>query len=512
MFKRDTKSFSQLLTDPYYCKDPQLYEIFKKCLPPPEAYYYFPKPEDIITIDRKNPKDSIRKIFTNVPFTDFEQRWLKELKKVIDEHPDDEIPDGWNDGMSLGCIYSALCDIKFAYEIMRDYINWFEKTFPMNIVPRDKSWELLNNGFLYIYGRDHQFRPIMVCQPYILQQRMDYFTNEDIVNVCLFVCQFAVNNLLIPGQVENWIMFFNLKGTSLFSLPEPIKQLVQELSDNFNFRLYKCYVLGMSWIMRILYKFVTSFVGQPNEDKIIILSGKRDEHLFDDFNPDNLEQRFGGRAQNLVYGGENTLFPPRVPTNNIFFPYENSRNILITEEEYITRVKKGLIPKESISPFILDKLNKENEEAQKIENLNKSNDIKGIIIKEEQARLSNLANPYPTLLTLKDNRNINNNNNNYMNHTTKKNINDVNIYKRFNNNFNVPKSNDNTDYSSKKTNIVIKKKNYIKEFMSLHDWKIDEKCYEERTHKKLFKYEFYNEIKKFSNHKNKFIKSITKLK
>ena len=68
----------------------------------------------------------------------------------------------------------------------------------------------------------------MVCQPYILQNKLDYFSNSDVVNVCLFVCQYAVNNLLIPGQIENWIMFFNLKGTSLLSLPEPIKLLVKE--------------------------------------------------------------------------------------------------------------------------------------------------------------------------------------------------------------------------------------------------------------------------------------------
>ena len=30
---------------------------------------------------------------------------------------------GWDDGMSLGCIYSALGDIEFAYELMKDYIN-----------------------------------------------------------------------------------------------------------------------------------------------------------------------------------------------------------------------------------------------------------------------------------------------------------------------------------------------------------------------------------------------------
>ena len=383
--------------------------------------------------------------------------------------------------MSLGCIYSALGDIKFAYEIMLDYINWFETTFPMIIAPRDKSWELLNNGFLYIYGRDHQFRPIMVCQPYILQNKMDYFSNSDIFNVCLFVCQFAVNNLLIPGQIENWIMFFNLKGTSLLTLPEPIKKLVLELSDNFNFRLYKCYVLGMSFIMRLLYKFVSNFIGQPNEDKIIILDGRKDKHLFDDFNPDNLEKRFGGRAENLVYGGENSLFPPRVPTDNIFFPYENPRNILITEEEYIIRCKKGLIPKQSISPYILDKLNEEQEETQ-IQHINTIIDCK-----TEDSNKNNVS----LLLPPK--------NNNY----DKKS--DNNKYR-----YNL-RNRDNIDISHVKTNIQIKNKKIIKEFLSYTDWKIADEFIEDKMFKKIYKYEFQNELEKFSVKKNNFIKNIVKV-
>ena len=488
MFKRCTKNFSQLILNPYYCKDPQLYEIFKKCLPPREAYYFFPKPEEILIIDQKKPQNSIRRIFTNVPFTNFEKKWLKELQKIIDSKPENIIPYGWDDGMSLGCIYSALGDIEFAYEIMTDYINWFEKTFPMMISPKDKSWELLNNGFLYIYGRDHQFRPIMVCQPYILQNKMDYFSNSDIVNVCLFVCQFAVNNLLIPGQIENWIMFFNLKGTSLLSLPEPIKQLVQELSDNFNFRLYKCYVLGMSLIMRILYKFVTNFIGQPNEDKLIILDGKKDKHLFDDFNPYNLEKRFGGQAEDLVYEGENSLFPPRVPTDNIFLPGENANNILISEDEYINRCKKGLIPTQSISPYILDKLD---EETKKVDI--KSNTSVNKSMKKDKINISNIPSLKP-VIPPKNNMNNDNKINNKYNKNT------------------FPKSNENTDYSSIKTNIILKKKNNIKHFLSYTDWKIKDEFEGVKLHKNVVSYQFINELKKFSIKKQKFKNSIIKLK
>ena len=483
MYKRDTKNYSQIIAEPYYCKDPKLNEIFKKCLPPREAYYFFPKPEEIITIDRQKPENSARRIFTNVPFTDFEKKWLKEFKKIVDSNPNKVIPAEWDDGMSLGCIYSALGDINFAYEIMIDYINWFETTFPMIITPRDKSWELLNNGFLYIYGRDHQYRPIMVCQPYILQNKLNYFSNSDVFNVCLFVCQFAVNNLLIPGQIENWIMFFNLKGTSLLSLPEPIMRLIQELSDNFNFRLYKCYVLGMSFIMRLLYKFVSNFIGQPNEDKIIILDGKKDKHLFDDFNPDNLEKRFGGRAEDLVYGGENSLFPPRVPTDNIFFPYENPKNILITEEEYINRCKKDLIPRQSISPYILDKLNEEQE-------IKEINNIETIINNKKKDIKNNIAQPSPTTINNNHYIGLNNDNNKY----------------RYN-----YRNQDNIDIPRAKINIQAQNKKFIIEILSYTDWKIEDEFIGNIKYQKIYKYEFKNEYEKFSLKKKNFLKNIVKI-
>ena len=472
MYIKDSKNFSYLLTNPYYLKDPKLYELFQKSLPPKEAYYYFPKGDDVITIDHKNPENSSRKIFTNVQFTSFEKKWLKKFNKIIEEKDDISIPPGWHDGLSLACIYSALGDLEFGYEIMCDYIKWWERTFPMNISPKDKSWELLNNGFLYIYGRDHQFRPIMVCQPYILQKKMDYFSNTDVVNVCLFVCQYAVNNLLIPGQIENWIMFFNLKGTSLLSLPEPMKLLVQELSDNFNFRLSKCYVLGMSFIMRILYKFVCTFIGQPNEDKIVILSNRRDKHLFDDFTPENLEKRFGGKAEDLIYGENDSLFPPRVPCDNVFFPWEDKNKILISENEYINKCKNGEIPIESMSPFIQEKLIIEEQNKKKHKEEQNKNIIKNETKKYNILNINiNIYNPIKT--------SINNNNN-----------------------FNL-----NNDIDIRKT-----KAYEINKFMRSSNWKLQEEFSNRNIFKSTKFNHFVNDIKSFIKNRERFIQGITKLK
>ena len=45
--------------DPYYLNDPKLLELYNKCLPPKEAYYYCPKGEEIIIPNEKNPKKTL---------------------------------------------------------------------------------------------------------------------------------------------------------------------------------------------------------------------------------------------------------------------------------------------------------------------------------------------------------------------------------------------------------------------------------------------------------------------
>ena len=352
----DFSRFRELLLDPFYLKDPNLIELFKKSLPPRESYFYFPKGEEIIIWNKKKPEKSLRRIYINVPFNDLEKNWLVEFHKMINDHPENVFPDYWNDGLNLSYIYSTECDIGKAYKRLIDYFEWYNKIFPMNIQPEDKSIKLLNTGFTYIYGRDHQFRPIIICQPYILQKYEKEYSETDVINASIFICQYMVNYMLIPGQIENWIMFINLEKTSLLSMPDSMKKLIKALSDYFIARLYKSYILGMNAILRLI--FIKKFV---------ILEGKKDPQLFSDINPQNLEERLGGQAPNCVYNEDFCLFPPRMPSNNYFFSHENPKEILITEDEYIERYKKGLIPPQSVSPFIMDKIKRERIEKEKEE-------------------------------------------------------------------------------------------------------------------------------------------------
>ena len=397
--------YGELVKDPFFITDPQLYEIFKRALPPKEAYYYFPKGKEVIELNEKKPEKNNRRIFINVPFNKNEKEWLEKYKLIIASHPENKLPEYWNDGLNLAYIYSTECNLQKAYERMINYFKWYNSFFPLNMQPGDKCVQVLNTGFLYIFGRDHQFRPVVICQPYILQGMLDKYSDIDILNASLFICQYMANYMLIPGQIENWIMLVNMEGTSILSLPDSVKKLINALSEYFIARLYRCYILGLNVFLRLIYKLICNFVEKTTVEKVIILDNIQDPRKHRDINPENIEERFGGTAQNLIYEQENCLFPPRMPTSNFFLENENPKEILITEDEYIDKYNSGYLPPKSVSPYILEKLRKEKNEKEKEEIARKKRDEAQL--KRDESKKRAEINIYTTWISSKENFDMN---------------------------------------------------------------------------------------------------------
>ena len=380
--------FRKLLNEPFFLKDPILFRTFIKSLPPKEAYFYFPKGDEIIIYNKKKPEKALRRIHINVPYTEQEEKWLIEFKKIIQSHPENlsQFPSYWNDGLNLSYIYSTKCKLDKAYTRLINYFKWYKKQFPMNIQPEDKVVKLLNSGFVYIFGRDHQFRPIIICQPYQYIIHEKDYSDTDVVTASIFICEYMNNYMLIPGQIENWIMFINLKDVSIFSIPDPMKKLIQTLSEYFIAKLYKSYILGLNAILRLLFNIMCKFLEETTVKKFVILKGKDDPNLFLDISPENLEQRLGGRADNCEYDQPHSLFPPRMPSQFFFKEGEDPNQILITEEEYIKKYKEGKIPKQSVSPFILEKLRIEEIDRKKRELIEKRKNEALMLEKNSKSR------------------------------------------------------------------------------------------------------------------------------
>ena len=356
------------IEDPYYLKEPTLIELYKKCLPPRDAYYYFPKGEEIVIYNQKKPHKTFRRIFYNVPFNDQEKQWIEEFKNIIKSHPETQLPDYFDDYLHLTFIYATSCNMKESYKKLVNYLKFCKETFPLLITPNSKLREILNKGFVYIYGRDNRFRPIIIVQCKVFQKFYKNYKTEEILQAVYFLCQFLCNNMIIPGQFESWNMIINLKDVSVISLPEPIKKMIPALSDYFLSRLYKNFIIGLNFLTRIIFKIACNFLDEITIKKINILDKKNDPKLFQTIRRDNIEQMFGGTAPNLPVDSEDGFFPPRMPSENFMKDDENPKDILISEDEYIQKYKNGEIPEGCLSPYLYDKIKEEENAQQEIIN------------------------------------------------------------------------------------------------------------------------------------------------
>ena len=350
------------LEDPFYLKDPILADLFEKCKPPREAYLYFPKGEEIIVINKKKPENSYRKIYYNVPVFDMERNYINKLKEIISQHPEIKLPDFFDDELLLRFLYADDCELDKVFKRLKKYIEWSNKTFPIVLQPKSRAIEILNKGFVYVYGRDCKFRPILIFRLVEFVKYEKVYSVQEVLEAGILLGQFIINHMLLPGHVERWNLIVNLRKTTLLSLPDHIKKLLPIMNEGFISRLNKTYVIGMNFFFRLLYKIVCAFLHESTVKKIKILDGKEDQSMFEEIRKDNVEMNMGGSAPNARIGEKNGIFPPRMPSDHFLLDSQRKEDILISENEYIKRYKNGEIPKDLASPFILAKLKEEEEE------------------------------------------------------------------------------------------------------------------------------------------------------
>ena len=381
-FKRG--QLAKELEDPFYLKDPILLNLFEKCKPPKEAYLYFPKGEEIIVINKKKPESSYRKIYYNVPVFDMEKNYINKLKEIINQHPEIKLPYFFDDELLLRFLYADDCELNEVFKRLKKYIEWSNKTFPLTIQPKSRIVEILNKGFIYVYGRDCKYRPILIFRLEQFVKNQKIYSVQEVLEAGIFLGQFVINHMLVPGHVERWNLLVNLRKATLLSLPDHIKKLLPIMNEGFISRLNKTYVIGMNFFFLLLYKIVCAFLKESTVKKIKILDGKKDQSMFEEIRKDNVEISMGGTAPDARIGVENGIFPPRMPSENFLLDSQRKEDILISEEEYIKKYKNGEIPKDLLSPFILDKLKEEESNKIKLDNSEKNEIEKQITPKNNE--------------------------------------------------------------------------------------------------------------------------------
>lgn len=124
-------------------------------------------------------------------------------------------------------------DIKKTYTTISENIQW------LNSIPKSiniKIISLLNSGFMYVYGRDHHFRPIIIVSIKMVKNVISQkYSFEEINDSIVYLMNYIIKYILIPGQIENWIVFVDFEDVGISDIGDFKKyyQLYQSKEGEF---------------------------------------------------------------------------------------------------------------------------------------------------------------------------------------------------------------------------------------------------------------------------------------
>ena len=105
--------------------------------------------------------------------------------------------------------------------------------------------------------------------------------------------------MFIPGQVESWIILYDLGGMGITDIPMgTLKEVLGTISANYGGRLYKMFTVNAPSLVSISWKAVSTFLDPITVDKVTISKTNTDKKLFDIVSPSQIEEKYGGKQPN----------------------------------------------------------------------------------------------------------------------------------------------------------------------------------------------------------------------
>jgi len=305
---------------------------------PPQAYFYFPPKSEI-------KGKGHRAIFNgSVEFEESETELIQQFKIYAQKHHY-TLESMWTDNEILRFLQANGYKMEKTLHSVKGHTTW--TTSLLTFKPTDKIKEFLNTGFLYVHGRDHKFRPVVVFNIYRLDAKaVDFSLLTDALTYGL---TYILNELMLPGQVENWIFLSNAKGMGIAQVAvQGVRKFFGYLQDHFKCRLYRMYILNVSAGIYIPWQIIKKFLDGDTVDKVQFYKNMTPDNLFTHTNREQVEEQFGGSAPNCT----DQYWPPRMPSSNYFISEKDNED-LITHEKYLQLHKDGKLPNHRINQSIV---------------------------------------------------------------------------------------------------------------------------------------------------------------
>ena len=90
----------------------------------------------------------------------------------------------------------------------------------------------MERGFLYLYGRDRGFRPIMITRPSVFFEIQSLYPDnkkdclQPIVEAIIFILSYVKSHMFLNGQAENWVVISDMDKCAIHKLPRYVLKTV----------------------------------------------------------------------------------------------------------------------------------------------------------------------------------------------------------------------------------------------------------------------------------------------
>jgi hypothetical protein len=297
--------------------------------PPYEAHFYWPTGEDVVVGTAKKAE---RLIFSRQDYLEYENYKLEKLEAFIRTKglQGFSMPSNYDRSDLLRFLHGCGFVTKKTYNAFINHLKWRATFLPPDyrlLIGRLRG--LLEEGVFYIHGRDNRYRPCVIMD--ISKVDMKRYESEDYCYLLCFVLTYVVEAMMLPGQIENWVVISDFANKGLLGLPiRGIKRIVTTLLENFRCRLGLNYILNAPSTLAFMWSIVNALLDKRTSSKITTLAASSSPKMLSHFAPHQVEQKFGGTAPNLT-----SFWPPCMPPPPYNAPGDEQYALLTNFTPYV---------------------------------------------------------------------------------------------------------------------------------------------------------------------------------
>mmetsp|Transcript_63923 Transcript_63923/g.73322 ORF Transcript_63923/g.73322 Transcript_63923/m.73322 type:complete len:431 (+) Transcript_63923:134-1426(+) len=278
--------------------------VYPYSLPPAEVQFYTPKQEHIKVGEGKK---GLRFLWGGgQEFDAYEKDMLQQFKDHIAKKKY-ELPSFYDDVLLLKTLDGCKWKLDKALKSLKDHAIWRQEYLPPQLT--DITRDLLSSGVVYLGGRDHLYRPIIVINVEKVNKRVHQDKKHMPDNICrasFWIMEYIIHHMYLPGKIENWVVVIDFEHVRGFSIPTGfLKRFSTMLQDNYRGVLHKMYMVNVPRLLSGIWTLVKMVLDPVTLNKIKITKKSLPEGILTHCNASQIEQRFGGEVPNLT-----TFWPP----------------------------------------------------------------------------------------------------------------------------------------------------------------------------------------------------------